>query len=130
MLEVGLYAKLSGDAGVSALVGTRIYPLLMPQEPTLPAIVYQRISTVPLGQSHQGGNHLNRARMQLACHATTILAAKQLAQAVWRALDGDSGTWSNVTVQSCLRANELDGYEPEVEAYRVTADYLIVYEEL
>lgn len=130
MLEAGLYSHLAANAGVSALVSTRIYPLLLPQEPTLPALVYQRISTNPLGHSQDGPNHLARVRMQLRCHGATLLAAKQLADAVRAALDGYSGTMGTVTVLSCFRADEGDDDEPETGTYSVRADYMIVYEEL
>ena len=39
-IEADLFSHLSSDAGVSALVDARIYPLLMPQDSTTPAIVY------------------------------------------------------------------------------------------
>jgi hypothetical protein len=129
MLEVGLYAHLTGDAGVSALVAGRVYPLLLPQSPTLPALVYQRISTNPLGATHDGANHMTRVRMQIRCHGATLLAAKQVADAVRGALDGFAGTMGDVTVQSCLRADESDDDEPDVEAYSVRADYMIVFDE-
>lgn len=129
MLEAGLYAYLAADAGVSGLVGTRIYPLLLPQEPTLPALVYQRISTNPLGHSHDGPNHLTRVRMQLRCHGATLLAAKTLADAVRDALDGYSGAMGTVTVQSVFREDEGDDDEPETGSWSVRADYMIVYDE-
>lgn len=45
-LETALYSHLSGDAALSALVGTRIYPVILPQQPVLPAVTYQRIGAV------------------------------------------------------------------------------------
>ena len=35
-----LKAKLAAEAGVTALVGTRIYPVVIPQEPTYPCVAY------------------------------------------------------------------------------------------
>ena len=52
-IEAGLYAHLVGSAGVTALVATRVYPLLVPQDATLPAIAYQRISG-PRDHTHDG----------------------------------------------------------------------------
>ncbi len=57
--ETELYAALSGASAVTALVSTRIYPDVVPQEQTVPAIAYARTDTeylttihsaVPLGQ--------------------------------------------------------------------------------
>jgi len=46
-MEEALIAKLLADAGVSALVGTRIYPGVRPQAGPLPAIVFNLISATP-----------------------------------------------------------------------------------
>ena len=129
MLEVGLYAFLAADSGLSALVGTRIYPLLLPQEPTLPAVVYQRISTNPLGHSNDGPDHLVRVRMQFRCHAATLLAAKGVADAVRAALDGYSGTMGTVDVKGVFRVDEGDDDEPETATFSVRADYYIMFNE-
>lgn len=45
--ESDLYAALSGRAGLTALVGTRIDPDAIPEGHALPAVVYQRASTLP-----------------------------------------------------------------------------------
>ena len=41
-----LRARLIDDATMTGYVGTRIYPGRAPQKPTMPYIVYHRISTV------------------------------------------------------------------------------------
>lgn len=81
MIEQTLYAVLKNDSAVSALVGTRIYPLVMPQDGLLPAVVYQRVSTVPI-TSLDGDSGLDAVRMQSSCWATTYLGARILADAV------------------------------------------------
>ncbi len=43
--ETELYAALSGFAGLTALVSTRIYPDAVPEGNALPAVVYQRLET-------------------------------------------------------------------------------------
>lgn len=45
--ETELYAALSGQAGLTALVSTRIYPDAIPEGKPLPAVVYIRSSTQP-----------------------------------------------------------------------------------
>lgn len=46
--ESDLYALLSGNAGVNAQVGTRIYPDAMPEDAVYPSIVYARAATTPI----------------------------------------------------------------------------------
>lgn len=44
-IESSLFTTLSGHAGLAALIGTRIYPVCLPQEATLPCVVVLRVST-------------------------------------------------------------------------------------
>ena len=86
-IETDLYATLSNDAGVSALVGTRIYPSLAPESAALPRIDYQnvagsRINTLP------GVSDMIRKRIQINCNANTYAGSKDLAAAVIAALEG------------------------------------------
>ena len=75
MIESTVYSTLSGASAVSSLVGSRIYPLVRPQGDALPAIVYQRISTVPVN-SLDGDSGLDEVRIQIACVAPTYAQAK------------------------------------------------------
>ena len=87
-IETTLYSTLSNNAGVVALVSTRIYPVLAPESAALPYVDYQnvagsRISTLP------GVGDAIRARIQMNCNATTYAGAVALADAVIAALAGD-----------------------------------------
>jgi hypothetical protein len=46
--ETELYTKLSGTSGITSLVSTRIYPDVLPEGCTYPAIVFARIRTEPV----------------------------------------------------------------------------------
>ena len=72
---VVLYDRLTTHGGTSALISTRCYPTLMPQAPTLPAVVYQRIS----GTETYGNTSVRDARYQVSCWATTYAGAHALA---------------------------------------------------
>lgn len=111
--ETTLYGVLAADAGVTALAGTRIYPLLLPQEPTLPAITYQRISTTAVHT--RSGNGLAFVRLQLDCFAATYAGAKSLAAAVVAAVE---------TVDGAQQQQMLDGYDDSPEQFRVTIDFI------
>lgn len=127
-IEAGIYAHLITNSGVAALVATRIYPLLVPQDATLPALAYQRISG-PRDHSHSGPSGLVFARMQLTYVAASYDGAKSLGEAVRAALDGFSGTMGQVTVDACLMDNERDDWAVAFEKPVVRHDYLIWYQE-
>lgn len=86
-IESALFTALTGNAGLSALISTRIYPDAMPQGATLPCIVYQRIST-PRTQGFGSTQAViaSRPRFQFSCWATTQASALAVCAALRTAL--------------------------------------------
>jgi hypothetical protein len=76
---------------VNAIVSNRIYPMVLAQKATLPAIRYQRISGIP-EHSHDGVSGFEVAVMQVDCYAETYLGAIALRDAVQAGMDGFNGT--------------------------------------
>ena len=126
MIESALYAHLVADAGVTALLGTRIYPLDLPQEPTTPCATYHRVSTVPR-YVHGADLNFDTVRIQIDCYADSVLGAKTLADAVRDALSAHSGDMQGTDVQAVLLDNEQDFTDPTTELCRVSQDYRITY---
>jgi|WetSurSiteA1Bulk_404760.scaffolds.fasta_scaffold19697_2 hypothetical protein len=87
MIEALVRAQLLSDPTVFGLVATRIYPSMLPQAVTLPAISYFRVSTGRL-LSHDGPSGLEHPLLQLDMWAESYDVAKALAAAVREALDG------------------------------------------
>lgn len=87
-VETDLYDTLSGAAGVTALVSTRIYPNLAPESATLPYIVY---SVVQADRYHTliGSGDPANYRFQMECVGTTYASAKSVSAAVIAALQGN-----------------------------------------
>jgi hypothetical protein len=132
-IEEAIYSHLIADAGVSALVSTRVYPLTIPQDIALPAIAYQRISG-PRIAAHDGPTGLARARIQVTCQASTYTAAKGLAMEVRQALDGFRGSVTTegdelVEVEASFLANEWDGYETVTGQSTIRVDFMLLYKE-
>lgn len=120
-IEEALRTVLIGNVGVSALVGTRVYPVVAPQGASLPAVVYQRISANR--QHHlQGPSGLTQVRMQFTAIATTYSAMKALANALRQALDGYRNTVSGVFVQAVLSAGEREQFIGETVQSGAEAD--------
>jgi hypothetical protein len=91
-LEEAIYARLSADAPLAALVGTRIYPVEAPQGVARPYVVHSRQDTVNmarLGPSPRGP--WDRVDLAVMAFADTAEAARAVAAAVRDALDGFSG---------------------------------------
>ena len=117
MIEQTLFTVLSTNTPVQAIVGSKIYPVVMPEGVTVPALVYQKVGTTVVN-SLEGFSGIESIRMQFSCYAPTLIGAKQLAQAVSAALDGS-------TVLKCVRIMEMDGQDPETKNFRVVVDFNI-----
>lgn len=121
-----IYTQLSGAAGLSALVSTRVYPELMPQSPTLPAVVYQMISN-DREERHGGQTGDARPRFQITCWASTPLAAAAVAEQVRLALMAMSGSVASVTIRGVWNAGETRGYEPDTLRHFVALDFFVAH---
>jgi len=121
LIDQSLHSVLVSDAGVSAIVAARVYPLELPQEPTLPAIVYFKISSSRL--THHGTtSKYCEANYQISCVAATVLGAKLLAAAVVSAVHGYSGTVDSLRIFVCEVISESDLLQTAIEEYAVAID--------
>jgi hypothetical protein len=130
-IEEALYSKLTGDAGVAALVVARIYPNVVPQDIAMPAVAYQRISTVR-DMAHDGPTGVAHARFQFTISASTYSSARNVANAIRVALDGFSGLMGGVggvTVEAVFVENDFDGYNQAGGEQVVRMDALVIHQE-
>lgn len=133
-VEVAIFTKLTTiPAATQALVAARIYPSLLPQDPTLPAITYQRITTGRV-RSLSGLSGLAFPRLQLNCWATTPEGARAIAAAVRADLDNIGETVGGVTLKDGITEDEGDmiagaGDMPGQRMFGVRVDMTIWHEE-
>lgn len=89
-LESGLYTLLSGNAGVTALVSTRIYPTIAPTDVTRPFIVYNRTGSEPADLA--GRDAIEFARVTIDCYADDVDEAATIGRAVMAAIEDSTGS--------------------------------------
>jgi hypothetical protein len=107
---------LVGNVGVTALVVGRIFPNVIPQGVSMPAIRYLVVDDVPMNVL--AGNASRRsARVQIDAYAKKYLDAHAVADAV----AGAVGTLSGPAVTAVV-IDRRDGYEDETELHRVSMD--------
>lgn len=129
VIEEGLYAHLSGLAGLTALISNRIYPLKAPQDAIYPLVVIQRVSG-PRVYSHDGASGLAYPRFQISSWGRSAAEAKAVANQVRIGMNGFKGTMGDdVEVDACFLATELDRYDPETERYGTLLDFIIWHHE-
>jgi hypothetical protein len=127
-LETVLFTRLSTYAGLIALTSTRIYPLIMPQNPTLPAVTYQRIDG-PRESAFSAEMGLAHPRIQVDSWAKTYAGAKAVATQVRTALQRWSSEAVDPVVLDCLLESDGDEYEPDANIYRVRQDWIVWHRE-
>lgn len=130
-IEEAIQAHLLATPNVAALVGVRVYPVKMPQRPTYPAVVYNRISG-PREHSQDGSSGLAHPRFQLDCFAATYAGAKDLASKVRLALDGFRGSMggvSGVDVNAVFIEDDRDDYDDDIHVYWVSLDAVVWHNE-
>lgn len=135
MMEVAFRAALLQSPALQSLVDDRVYPVVLPQAVTLPAITYQ-IATNISYYSQTGASRLASPRMQVDLYARTHLGVVQLRDTVMAAISGLKGEFGSppVRLQGVFRTMELDAYEEQLEAsgprmWRKTLDFNVWFEE-
>lgn len=133
MLQSDIFTHLSGDAAVSAIVGTRIYPNILPPPPTgstiaLPAVRYQVIFDSGVHTLTRDAVTLYKMILQIDCYAASNQAAHQLKEAVRAALDDFQGILSSTTeIDACELTDARDEFDELPRTHRVLMEFLIWY---
>lgn len=133
MIGAALYSLLADETDA----GPRVYPHVLPQSPTLPAVTYQLVSSIPL-HAMQREARLIRARVQVDVWGRTYAEAQSLAAQVARLLnryrgevvtpgDGDWPENDRTHVQDILLDNVREQYEDAAQLRRITQDYTVFY---
>ncbi len=132
-LRTAFASVLAGRPGITALVGGRIYPLVLPRRNrTYPAISYQVISDPPAAGASDGTLEARQARVQVNCWALRYGAADQLAEAVVAGLRGHGDLSTNPPLLNIHDVTRLDDHDPEAGdpedgLYRQIVDVMVLY---
>lgn len=128
-LEASLFTFLTGAAGVTALVGTRVFPGVIPQGAAQPAIVYAKRSR-NRQQLFCGTDGLKQTRVDIDCYATSYRQSVLLANAVTAALEDFSGTMGTTRVPRIFLETEVDLSDLEPGLYRQSQSWAVWHREL
>lgn len=131
-IEKAIVSILKTNAKVSGLVDDRIYAFRLPQNATIPAITYHRISTYRVVTHDQSAIGLSNPRFQFNLYARSIDKCKQMAEAVRDAFLGyqaEVGTTPKVSVYAILPETELDVVEADLDLYYTIVDYKFSHNE-
>lgn len=127
MIESALLQQLTANIDVTALVETRIYPVVWPDTPVFPLVTYQRISTVTQSV-FSGPLSMATVRLQIDAWGAGYSDAKAVAEAINKALEGFQGTLPDGTrVDDIILDSQFDLFDSPSLRFRVSSDFLISY---
>ena len=132
VIEEAVTYHLENDAGVAAIAGDRIYPNVIPQDVSLPALAYQVISR-PGIMAHDGPPGYALPRFQVTAQAETYNQVVSLVNAVRVAFDGFSGLMGGaggVQVEGTFVQDVRDDYQFPTERETRRIDFIIHYLEV
>lgn len=115
-----IYSRLSGYSTLTALVSTRIFPDIAPQDQVLPYVVFRVVDTIP-AQIKDGASLNNTYNIEVMSFAKTFSSAQSIIDACSSRLDYWQGTSGGVTI----RHSKVDSkgnlpFIPEQEVFSAT----------
>jgi len=128
-VKTALKDRLTSFAELSALVGTRIFNMQVPQGTVRPYIMFRRSRTPERLASLQGPS--GRARPWFECEiwADSADSMEAVATALRHALDGYRGTVSGVEIGGATLVNEEERFFVEVDLYSTTQVFEVTHRE-
>ena len=127
-IDTALYTRLTGFAGLRALIATRVYPPPTPQNGPYPLVTLTLISAVRI-YAMGDQTPLVDSRWQIDVWASSSETARAVAEQVRLALSHYHGTSDTVVIDLVLMENEQKFYDSEAELHRVIQDYIVSYRE-
>jgi len=125
--EESLATRLEATAALTALVASRIYPVELPEQATMPAVTYRRIDTPTAHMLSEARSSWEYPRFQVTSWGATYASAKAVNAEVQTALDGFAGTMGGVGGKVCwvTLISSYDLPDPVTGRKRVMSDFEI-----
>ena len=123
-----IHGRMTTHGGLSALTSTRVYPNVLPQNPTLPAIAYNIIDVVPV---HSAGTSSGMAesRVQVDIWSEDYLETITVGVQVVEALGRWSDAGATPVIHDVIEINRSGSYEDTLELHRLMIDFKVILTE-
>jgi len=119
-----IYTILTEDAGVSAIVGNKVYPQIAAQGAAFPFVVYVLQDNSP-SDTKSGPSTLDEVRYDIVAAAETYTELSSLTERIRLALDRYTGDLGGVEIDS-IQFIDLDvDNDPATETYVSSSEYIL-----
>lgn len=102
-----LYEYLSADADIKKRINGRIYPIVLPQNALLPAIVYSPV-LANYDSALQGDTGFVRQTVQFVSHDTTYKKTRELSRLIKKALQDYQGDMNGLLIQAVFVKSDYE----------------------
>lgn len=125
---LAVITRLKADAGVAAVVGTRVYRATLPVSPTFPAISVSRVSNIRPTTSHSGCGYAT-SRIQCTAWAASDGEADNLSELIANSLNRVTSTnlSPGVYVISIFDGGATSDPNPEQNLWAYHRDFVVRY---
>lgn len=125
MIGKVIYNILSGYTGLTQYVSSKIYPIVMPVDTTLPAVVYAVDIIVP--EYSKDGWYLDACDFKVTAYATEYSDAIEVADQIRNALEFVKGTYvgNDIGYIRMLAQEEFYQFDASVYIIRMKFNVLI-----
>lgn len=124
MFEADLINYLKNNKALSELLCGRIYPGVLPEKSTKPAVTYSEIS----GMGHHDID-VAFPRFQFSCFSPRVLEAKQVRTVIENILKRFKGSMGNTRVIQGVVVGKYELYESDTKLHNAIIDIKIIYRE-
>ena len=128
--EEALTAYLMATPAVTALIGDRWFPMLIPQDAIRPAAAFQRIPGTQRVMAHDGPVGFASCTIQITAQAERYADAKALLRAIRLAVDGYRGLMGGLQVHRAAVSGDGDGWAEQLSMPTLRMDIDVSWEEV
>ncbi len=125
MIGNSIYSLLSGHAALTALVGTKIYPVQAPQAVEEPFLVYGISKTQP-EETKVNASAEDWVTVLVDVYAKDYDTMHSITREVRAALDKQSGTIAGNSISDIVFQDFNDAWESDRESYTGVSEYLVI----
>lgn len=116
-----VYKLLSGESTITALVGSKVFPVTEPQQDGYPVIVYSQLNEERI--ESKDGPILNGHRFTIDIYAESYSECHSIAQATKTLLEWYNGTVDGVQYAIRFTDQQDQDFEDETQTFGIVQDY-------
>ena len=123
MIGKAILAILSGYTGLTDLIGSKIYPLVIAVETGLPAVVYGIDSVSPIYTKTSWVQ--DEVQFRVTSYAREYSEAIEIAYQVRAALELTSGIYSSVDIQDIYMTGQDEFYQIDADVFIIRINFTV-----